>query len=172
MKTPFRVSVSDLLRSPGASRRVRVEGTLSGLMTSSGGVSESDAVAVAGRIDALMEGLWLEADVTGVYTLECVRCLAPVRQPFLAEVGEQFAADIAPDSDEGYPLAGEEIDLRPLVRDAVILGIPTSPVCRRDCAGLCAHCGADLNAGACECREETGHPAFQALARLLSDRES
>jgi uncharacterized protein len=41
--------------------------------------------------------------------------------------------------------------LRPLVRDALLLELPLAPLCREDCRGLCAHCGADLNDGPCDC---------------------
>ncbi len=36
-------------------------------------------------------------------------------------------------------------DLEPVLRDAVVLSLPMQPVCREDCAGLCAECGANLN---------------------------
>jgi len=55
---------------------------------------------------------------------------------------------------------GDEIDLGPLVREQVILALPTRPLCREDCRGLCPHCGANLNGGDCGCRAE------QADARL------
>ena len=32
-------------------------------------------------------------------------------------------------------------DLEPLLRDAVVLDLPFSPLCRDDCAGLCPDCG-------------------------------
>lgn len=37
------------------------------------------------------------------------------------------------------------IDLEPILRDAVVLELPFTPLCRPDCAGLCPECGADLN---------------------------
>ncbi len=48
--------------------------------------------------------------------------------------------------------AAEYVDLTPEIRESIILGFPSYPVCRADCKGLCAHCGADLNAGPCACR--------------------
>jgi uncharacterized protein len=49
------------------------------------------------------------------------------------DVQELFEAQPTPD--ETYPLDGDQIDLAPLVRDAVLLGLPLSVLCRDDCAG-------------------------------------
>jgi uncharacterized protein len=40
---------------------------------------------------------------------------------------------------------GFSIDIESLVRDAVLLDLPWTPLCRDDCAGLCAECGVNLN---------------------------
>ena len=53
--------------------------------------------------------------------------------------------------DELYPIADDFVDLGPLVRDAIVLELPMAPLCRDDCAGLCAVCGADRNEGECGC---------------------
>src|SRR3712207_8737870 len=33
-------------------------------------------------------------------------------------------------------------NLEPALRDAVVLALPTNPLCRADCPGLCPECGA------------------------------
>ena len=38
-----------------------------------------------------------------------------------------------------------ELDLSEPVREAISLAEPIRPLCRPDCRGLCATCGADLN---------------------------
>jgi uncharacterized protein len=55
--------------------------------------------------------------------------------------------------------------LRPLVRDALLLELPLAPLCRPDCRGLCARCGADLNAGPCSCVADRD-PRWGALDAL------
>ncbi len=37
------------------------------------------------------------------------------------------------------------LNLEPLSRDIVVLALPLAPVCREDCAGLCAECGQRLD---------------------------
>ena len=45
-----------------------------------------------------------------------------------------FEADPT-DEGETYPLDGDQIDLEPMVRDAVLLELPLGPLCGDDCAG-------------------------------------
>nr|HRC87284.1 DUF177 domain-containing protein [Thermoanaerobaculia bacterium] len=59
-----------------------------------------------------------------------------------------------------------ELDTEPLLFEQVQINIPMKPLCRPECAGLCPHCGADLNAGACSCAEETDDTRWAALATL------
>jgi uncharacterized protein len=58
-----------------------------------------------------------------------------------ARAGE--SGDDAEDED-AFHLEDDLFDLEPLLRDAVVLALPMQPVCREDCPGLCAQCGARL----------------------------
>ncbi len=66
---------------------------------------------------------------------------------------------------------GGELDFDEVVREQILLGLPTRLRCREDCKGLCPVCGADLNAGECGCRAQEIDPRWAALA-ALKDRES
>ena len=59
-----------------------------------------------------------------------------------------------------------ELDVAAWARDAVAEVLPMSVLCREECAGLCARCGADLNAGPCDCTDDEGDPRWAALAEL------
>lgn len=65
---------------------------------------------------------------------------------------------------------GDEIDLSPLIREQVLLALAERPLCREDCAGLCARCGADLNLGRCACRVESDDPRLAVLRTLKVSR--
>ena len=64
---------------------------------------------------------------------------------------------------------GEEIDLELPVRDALLLDLPTAPLCREDCAGLCPACGADQNETSCDCDLSIPDPRWDALRELTFD---
>jgi uncharacterized protein len=85
------------------------------------------------------------------------------------EVRELFAypdstTEDTADADEVRRMAGDLLDLEPVVRDALVLALPLSPVCWDDCQGLCPTCGSrweDLPAGHAH---ETFDPRWAALA--------
>jgi uncharacterized protein len=71
--------------------------------------------------------------------------------------------DAEPDSEELY-LDGDLLDLEPALRDAVVLALPMSPLCREDCPGLCAECGVPLaDAGPGHRHDEPADPRWAAL---------
>jgi uncharacterized protein len=61
---------------------------------------------------------------------------------------------------------GDEIDLSPLIREQLLLSLPTRPLCREDCRGLCARCGINLNRATCGCKQERLDSRFAALRSL------
>jgi uncharacterized protein len=58
------------------------------------------------------------------------------------------------------------------VREAISLAEPIAPLCREDCAGLCATCGEDLNTLPGHHHDEDDiDPRLAGLASLLSQTE-
>ena len=111
----------------------------------------------------------------------CARCT----EEFVAPSGRDFRFILAPrsvgfagekdlrDEDLEFSLYdGDQIDLSPLIREQFLLSLPTRPLCREDCRGLCPKCGVNLNHTQCNCAEETGHTAFAALRNLKVGRSS
>ena len=148
---PLVLDVRALLRHPGSSREVHASVGLADLDTELAHVP--GPVQVDAEVDSLVEGLLATGTVSGTVRLVCARCLKPIDQPFSARVRELFLAEATEDDDE-YPVVDETIDLEPMVRDVVILGMPFSPLCRSDCGGLCSRCGGDRNLGECSCGPE------------------
>lgn len=116
----------------------------------------SGPVRVTGRLSAAGAGRYywhgrLEGDVA----IACRRCLTETSvhvdddaQLIFAEEGLDEAED--PDVYVVDPRA-QELDLRPALREEWLLAVPRYALCREDCRGLCPTCGADLNAGPCDC---------------------
>jgi len=52
------------------------------------------------------------------------------------------------------------------VREQILLALPSRRLCREECKGLCPTCGADLNAGRCDCEQREVDPRWSALAEL------
>ena len=119
------------------------------------------------RADLLLEGtsggIFVRGRVAVTARYTCRRCLAEWEEPAEVDVAEVLGSD--PESE--YRLAGEEADLEPLLRDAVLLALPLRPLCRPDCLGLCSVCGADLNTGSCPGHGEAAASPFTVLRDLL-----
>jgi uncharacterized protein len=70
------------------------------------------------------------------------------------------------DDEERY-LDGDLLDLESAFRDAVVLALPMSPLCRDDCPGLCAECGAPLaDAGPDHGHEDATDPRWAGLKQF------
>jgi uncharacterized protein len=102
-----------------------------------------DAELTAARVgDNLTLALSVDADVLG----PCQRCLGDADVAVQARGVEYVrqGASEGDDEDEGYVVA-HQIDVERWVRDLVAEALPQQLLCRDDCRGLCAVCGADLN---------------------------
>lgn len=120
--------------------------------------------------------LFFTGTLHGQVTGTCARCVEDytfkLDTPFTFVLAPRAAGDAADPELAADDLAfsffeGEEIDLSPLVHEQTILALPTRPLCREDCRGLCARCGANLNAGPCGCPADTPDPRLSVLRTLL-----
>lgn len=113
----------------------------------------------------------------------CDRCLAAVRLPLEVEFDTAFVPQESEakrtenvellSADLGLAAyEGDAVDLDELVREQIMLALPSRRLCREECKGLCPVCGADLNAGECECERGEIDPRWSALADLNKSSKS
>ncbi len=133
-------------------------------------VTLTGPVGVGGRLQGTGEGRYYWHGTLALrVTADCRRCLKPVTVPVTADFGALFAEDPESLADpDAYPLPPHPtvIDLRPAVREEVMLAVPEYVLCRENCRGLCPRCGKDLNAGPCGCPPAEADPRWRALADL------
>jgi uncharacterized protein len=155
-RSPLVLDTRELPRRPGAMRRVsRSVPAPEALGLALIGVPVGASIALDLRMESVSEGVLVSGTVTAPVEGECGRCLSPIGITVEVAVQELYAyenstTDETTDEDEVGRLQGDLIDLEPTVRDAVVLALPSNPLCREDCPGLCAECGqplADLPAG-------------------------
>jgi uncharacterized protein len=105
-------------------------------------------VALDLRFEAVSEGVLVTGSAVAPLTGECARCLDPLTSTIEVSFQElyRYLPDPGEDEDDGEErfLDGDFLDLEPAFRDAVVLALPLSPLCRDDCPGLCVDCGAKL----------------------------
>jgi uncharacterized protein len=123
------------------------------------------------RLESVMEGVLASVAVTVPMEGECGRCLGPVSESTVVEFQELYAypystADDTTDEDEVGRLHGDLLDLEPALRDAVVLALPTTPLCREDCPGLCPGCGVHWDDLPPDHTHEKLDPRWAALREL------
>ena len=96
----------------------------------------------------------------------CMRCLEPAAPVLSVESREVSQPGSAAELRSPY-LEDEVLNLRAWTRDALALAMPTQILCRPDCAGLCAECGANLNEAGPEHRHD--HPQLDQRWAKLSE---
>jgi uncharacterized protein len=168
-RRPLVLDVRELGRRAGSMRPVqRTVPAPAGLGVELASVPEGADLALDLRMEAVVEGVLVSGTVGAPIAGECGRCLDPVSTAVTADVQELFAypdsaTDGTTDDDEVSRLDGDFLDLEPAVRDAIVLALPLSPLCREDCAGLCPDCGARRDDLPADHTHETLDPRWAAL---------
>jgi uncharacterized protein len=161
---PFVVNVATLRRQPGASRREQREGPIPELAVTGSEVPEGAFVVVDVLLESVHGGIMATGWVTAPWAGECRRCLAVARGELRSAVRELF--EPSGDPEQTYPLRGDQLDLGPLARDAVLLDLPQVPLCIEECLGLCPVCGINRNEASCSCQTESVDPRWAPLDAL------
>ncbi|MBI4261014.1 MAG: DUF177 domain-containing protein [Actinobacteria bacterium] len=166
------IDVRDLLGHPGASREVGVDEAVEDLRTELAEVPADRPLRGSLLLESVVEGILVSGPITGHLATRCARCLTEIgERPFTLEVRELYVVGAGPDDDEYAMDPAGSLDPEQMVRDAVLLSMPFSPLCRPDCLGLCERCGGDRNLGECTCSPQSADPRWAALDVLLESRD-
>ncbi len=110
------------------------------------GVPPGSPVALDLMVEAVVEGVLVTGTAEVRLAGQCARCLEEIEDSTTVDLQELYLyPDKEPDDEEASRLEDDLVDLEPLLRDAVVLDLPFTPLCREECAGLCPACGANLN---------------------------
>ena len=120
-------------------------------------VKSGEIIEVDLRVQSVDEGVLATGRVMANATGECTRCLAPINWPIDENFTELYYYEITGgkstgkrgsksksekdseldlDEDDLRFMVGDDIDLEPAIRDAVILNLAVNPLCQEDCPGL------------------------------------
>jgi uncharacterized protein len=130
---PLRVPVAELRRRVGTRRTFVLDLPLDLVAIAGTEVPAGDPIHVELVLESVLEGVVVAGEVRAPWTSACRRCLDTVAGTVGIPVRELFEHDPTPG--ETYPIEDDHIDLDPLVRDAVLLALPLSPLCSADCPG-------------------------------------
>ena len=130
------------------------------------------------RLESVVDGVLISGTALVYVAGECSRCLEPISFDMEVDLQELFeypAIDAKGrkveklETDDELPkLDGDLLDLEPVLRDAVVLAFPLSPLCQPDCRGLCSECGTNLNENP-DHKHETVDPRWAELSKLSTE---
>ncbi|GAA4613305.1 DUF177 domain-containing protein [Actinoallomurus liliacearum] len=175
-RAPFVIDTTTLGRRPGSmredSKTVPAPADLGVEMV---GVPEGADIELDFRLEAVMEGVLISGTARAPLTGECARCLEPVTSSIEVDFQELYVysdtrSGESAEEDERR-LEGDLIDLEPVVRDAMVLALPLSPLCQDDCPGLCSECGVRLADAEPDHHHEAVDPRWAALQGMLDQRQ-
>ena len=110
------------------------------------GVPPGSAIDLDVTLEAVVEGVLVTGTAEVGLGGQCARCLEEITGDTVVDLQELYLyPGKEVDDEEASRIEDEMIDLEPLLRDAVVLDLPFTPLCRPDCAGLCPTCGVNLN---------------------------
>ena len=162
---PLLVNAAELLRRPGTDRKIELAVPLIDLDVVDATRFPDDAeVAVQLRLDSLSDGIVVDGVLRTPWIGVCRRCLVDTSGVAESDVRELYQKVVT--AIDAFEIVGEQLDLRPLVRELVLLDAPSTPLCRPDCAGLCPTCGVDRNKETCSCEPPPVDPRWSALDAL------
>jgi uncharacterized protein len=176
-RSPLVLDTRDLPRRPGAMRTLtRVVSAPASLGVEMIGVPKGADLSLELRLESVSEGVLVSGTVSGPVKGECGRCLRDVDDTVEVEIQELFAyahstTDETTEEDEVGRLQGDLINLEPTVRDAVVLALPTNPLCRQDCPGLCPECGALWDDLPADHSHQQDDPRWAALSNVTLTEE-
>lgn len=110
-------------------------------------------------VNKVSHELLVQGDFRTKVEIQCSRCLKNFTYPlrfleftFCEEIAERVV-----------------IDLSNNIREDILMSIPSKPLCRENCRGLCPRCGQDLNVKECGCKKSRSDISFNDLNKLKFD---
>ena len=165
MARPLVVNALELLRRPGSQKEIVLDVTAADV-----GLEDEERlvpgapIAVRLECSSTNDGIVVDGSLTVGHRGACRRCLRPVEGERSIEIHELYQ-ETRSDPD-AFPIENDQIDLRPMIRESILLDVPDAPLCRLDCPGLCPVCGVDLATETCACETTSVDPRWSVLSEL------
>jgi uncharacterized protein len=136
----------------------------------------SGPASVKGKVKLSGNEVFVNGHVDTRAQVECDRCLQQVEAPVSADFALEYITGSEYESSEVAELTeaemsvsvfdGQGIDVDEIVKEQVLLAVPTRMLCREDCKGICPECGIDKNTGECQCVTDDIDPRWATLKNL------
>ena len=136
-----------------------------------------EPATVSGKVRLAGNEVFVNGHVETRAKVECDRCLQPVEIPVNADFALEYipgseyeSTDVVELTEDQLSVAvfdGEAIDVNEIVKEQIVLAVPTRVLCRENCKGICPECGTDRNTANCSCITNDIDPRWAALKKLI-----
>lgn len=164
MASPLVVNILELIRRPGTYKDLDMSVPTSEFVFDDHRIDDSHEVRIDLHVESTSSGIIVDGRLGAGASGQCSRCLADLGLAIESDVQEIYQR--TPENEDINPLEGDQLDLRPMVRESLLLAIPEAPVCSPDCKGLCPVCGVDLNRESCSCARPVADDRWSVLDQL------
>ena len=171
------IDVSSILKEFGGKISFDDKVEISDLNFGGGNYRFSEPLSVKGGVSNTGGALSLKADVSGVMTTQCARCMKDIDISVEFTISETLMKSddgdgrngTVPEDEDVIVFEGNTISLDEIIENNFITNLSPRYLCREDCKGLCPKCGADLNEGDCGCEDVEIDPRWAALADMIKE---
>lgn len=139
----LRIDISSIIKEPGSSLSFFEEGPSDMFLEGEDKVFLSVPISVQGVATSTGDGVYVQANASGVVRLTCSRCLREYDQKFQfsceGKFQKVFVASVSSDENddvEVFALQGTFCVLDDMIRHELILNLPMKPLCSPECEGV------------------------------------
>jgi uncharacterized protein len=143
-------------------------------------VTLCDVTVVQGHIRRSGTEAIVDGHLDGRVQVDCDRCLKPIQIPVRSDFSLEYitggdyeesqTAELTEDLMSVSVFDGEAIDLDEIVKEQILLAVPSRSLCKTECLGICPQCGKDRNMGDCGCEQQDVDPRWSALKELMNGK--
>ncbi len=134
-------------------------------------VAEGSPIDLDLQLESVVEGVLVTGTASADLVGECARCLVEVTDEQSFDLSELYYYPGKDAEEDANWVENDTVDLEPALRDAIVLDLPFTPLCRDDCAGLCAVCGQNLNDDPSHSHDEPIDARWEKLADFASTED-
>lgn len=132
-------------------------------------------ISVKGEVRVKDDFAQLDVEVSFAFSVPCDRCATQIDRQYTYHFSHVLVETISNEEDtgDGYYVVLENgcVDLDALLREDILLELPTKFLCKEDCKGLCPICGKNLNERMCSCSVRQVDPRLEVLKQWIDPTE-
>lgn len=160
----MKINVSKILKNQDSSMEFDGEVRLKDFVYMGSNIHIGLPVKVKALITNLEDHLYMKGNLKAELMPECSRCLQTFKYKMDVDFEEELSnKDAEEDRGDVLYFEGDFVDLTEIIENNILLSLPMKFLCRKDCKGLCPHCGANLNLGKCKCTNKEIDPRLSVL---------